>query len=81
MFVRLNLAAVVEDEHQMGDVLVAEAIGYLPGIQRQASSPAANYHPVGYLDDPALGMDFSQLRESTTTCPPGRAIRFSPVSA
>src|SRR2546425_13315507 len=31
MFVRLNLAVVLEGEHQMGDVLVAEAVRYLPG--------------------------------------------------
>src|SRR6266567_6570136 len=56
MFVRLNPAAVVEGEHQMGDVLVAEAIWYLPGIEHQASSPRVGHHPVGDLDDLAFGM-------------------------
>jgi hypothetical protein len=56
MFVRLNLAAVAEDKHQMGDVLVAEAIRYLPGIEHQASPPPASHHPVCQLDDLALGM-------------------------
>src|SRR6266568_701562 len=46
VFVRLNLAAVVEGEHQMGDVLVAEAIRYLPGIEHQASPPPASHHPI-----------------------------------
>src|SRR6266498_2882941 len=58
MLVRLNLAAGLEDEHQMGDVLVAEAIRYLPGIEHQASPPPAGHHPVGNLDDLALGMEF-----------------------
>jgi hypothetical protein len=38
MFVRLNLAAVVKDEHQMGDVLAAKAIGYLPGVEHNIQS-------------------------------------------
>ncbi len=81
MFVWLNLAAGLEDEHQMGDVLVAEAVRYLPGIEHQASSPPR------VITRPAIwtiwrsACSFSQLRESTTTCPPGRAIRRSPVSA
>ena len=54
MFVWLNLAAVVEEEHQMGDVLVAEAVRYFPGIEHEASSPPASHHPVGNLDDLAL---------------------------
>src|SRR6266571_2569919 len=56
VFVRLNLAAGLKDEHQMGDVLVAEAVRYLPGIEHQASPPPASHHPAGNLDDRALGM-------------------------
>src|SRR5215470_13062141 len=37
VFVWLNPAAVLKEEHQMGDVLAAEAIRHLPGIQHQAS--------------------------------------------
>src|SRR5260370_26793602 len=39
MFVRLNLAAVVEDEHQMDDVPVTETTRPLPGTQHQAPAP------------------------------------------
>src|SRR5260370_33356965 len=31
VFVWLNLAIVIEDEHQMGDLLLAKALRYLPG--------------------------------------------------
>src|SRR5215469_11912499 len=41
VFVRLNLPAVLEGEHQMGDVFVAQTIGYLPGVEHQASPPPA----------------------------------------
>ena len=46
VFVWLNPAAVLEDEHQMGDVLVAEAVRHLPGIEHQASPPPAGDHLV-----------------------------------
>src|SRR6516164_11177629 len=57
VFMWLNPAAVLKDEHQVGDVLTAKAVRHLPGIQHQASPPTAGYHPVRYLDDPALGME------------------------
>src|SRR5215467_484783 len=57
VFMWLNPAAVLKEEHQMGDVLVAEALRHLPGIEHQASAPPAGYHPVGDLDDLAFGME------------------------
>jgi hypothetical protein len=57
VFVWLNLVAVLEDEHQMSDVLVAEAIRHLPGIEHHASPPPASHHLVGHLNDPALCME------------------------
>ncbi len=41
----------------MGDVLVAEAIRHLPGIEHQTSPPPAGYHPLGNLNDLPLGME------------------------
>src|SRR6266516_857155 len=54
VFVWLNPAAGLTSEHQMGDVLVVEAIRYLPGIEHQASPFPASDHPVGNLNDLAL---------------------------
>src|ERR1700689_1461592 len=56
VFVWLDPAVVIEDESQMGDVPVAEAIRYLPGIEHETSSSRASYHPVGELNDLALGV-------------------------
>ena len=74
--------AVLEDEHDVGDVLVVQAIGYLPGVEAQApagrpgSAPGARRGTIR-----RSACSFSQLRESIATCPPGLAIRLSPVSA
>jgi hypothetical protein len=38
VFAGLKLAIVVKDEHQMGDVLAAKAIGYLPGVEHNIQS-------------------------------------------
>src|SRR6516162_4258923 len=48
VFVYLELAAVVKDEHQMGDVLVAKAIRYLPGIEHHAPPSLPGHHPIGH---------------------------------
>src|ERR1700689_87464 len=56
VFVCLNLVAVLKDEHHMGDVLVVEALRYLPGVEHDAPAPRASYHPVGNLHDLALGV-------------------------
>ena len=50
-------AAVLEDEHEMGDVLLVETVRYLPGVQDDAPAAAPGRHPVGDLHDPALGME------------------------
>src|ERR1700685_2660984 len=53
----VRTTAVLKEEHQMGDVLVAEAIRYLPGVEHQASPSLARDHPVAHLDDLAPGME------------------------
>ena len=53
---RLDPAAVLEEEHEMGDVLLVETIRYLPGVQDDAPAAAPGHHLVGDLHDPALGM-------------------------
>src|SRR5262249_860570 len=40
-----------------GNVLLAQAIRYLPGIEHQASPSPASHQPVGDLNDLALGME------------------------
>ena len=67
VFVRLQLTIGVEDEHQMGGVLVAGAIRYLPGIKHQASPPPASHRPAGDLDDLALGVQIMWV-SSPMTC-------------
>src|SRR5258708_15616724 len=81
MFVWLNLAVVLEDEHQMSDVLVLNTIRYLPGVEHEASSPPASYHPVCNLHDPALGMEFLPVAGINHHVSPGTGHRRSPVSA
>jgi len=43
VFAWLDPVTVLEDEDQMGNVLFAEAIWYLPGIEHHASSPVASH--------------------------------------
>src|SRR5215472_7214870 len=57
VLVRLDLAAGLKDEHQMGNVILAQVVGYLPGIEHQASPPPASHQPVGNLNDLALSME------------------------
>ena len=54
---RLDPAAVLEEEHEMGDVLLVETVRYLPGVQDDAPAAVPGHRPVGDLHDPALGME------------------------
>src|SRR5580658_7048745 len=54
---RLDPAAVLKDEDDMGDVLLVQAVRYLPGVQDDAPAAVPGYHAVGELYDPALGME------------------------
>jgi len=50
---RLDPAAVLEDKHDMGDVLLVQAVRYLPGVQHDAPAAVPGHRAVGELDDPA----------------------------